>query len=672
MSNLNITGVVENAPMQTNVYTPIIEAIVNSIQAIEEAKRTNDGEITLVFKRSSQPTLGLEEAAPEISDIEIVDNGIGFTQENRDSFDELYSDLKKDKYGCKGFGRFMFLKYFESIEIDSIYKENKKYFCRKFDFKKGKNIIDPETESVVDSDEKDTKTVIKLKNLKEGTLDKKLSTIARKILEKLLIYFIRDDYKCPKITLMEDGGETIVLNEFLTNKDQVAIKEASSQEFELENKERDCKEKFQVKIFKIFFPHNQKSRISLTAYNREATSVLLHQYVPEFEDDFYEEFRTEKDGITKKDFFIKSYVLGNYLNDNVTLEREGFKFSEKNTELFFPFTKEEIEKEAARITQEFFGEDIKIRKDKKRIRIQEYVSTEAPWNSKYVDGLNIDMIPYNASNEVIETELHKVKSNQEQKNKQQVKQILEDESGDIPETIGSLMKSITESGESDLAHYVCSRKAILDLLEKLLKRNDDGSAKYEEDVHNVIFPMGKDNHSVNYEEHNLWLLDERLVFSQYIASDKKISSTKSPTEPDLVVFDQKRAFRQGDNEFSNPLTIFEFKRPKRTNYDQKDDPILQVGNYVEEIRAGKYETPEGAEKIKVNDCTPVYAFVVCDITEKIKGFAKQHQLVLSPDQEGYFGFHTGYKMYIEIISFKKLMKDANLRNKIFFHKLGIS
>jgi hypothetical protein len=79
--------------------------------------------------------------------------------------------------------------------------------------------------------------------------------------------------------------------------------------------------------------------------------------------------------------------------------------------------------------------------------------------------------------------------------------------------------------------------------------------------------------------------------------------------------------------------------------------------------------PEGLEPIKVNDNTPVYAYVIADITEKIKQFAKQHSLTISPDNEGYFGYHIGYKMYIEVISFKKLMKDAKLRNKIFFKKL---
>ena len=62
--------------------------------------------------------------------------------------------------------------------------------------------------------------------------------------------------------------------------------------------------------------------------------------------------------------------------------------------------------------------------------------------------------------------------------------------------------------------------------------------------------------------------------------------SQSAGEPDLVVFDKKRSYRNGDNEFGNPLTVFEFKRPKRTTYTAEDDPIMQVGRYVDEIRAG--------------------------------------------------------------------------------------
>jgi len=81
--------------------------------------------------------------------------------------------------------------------------------------------------------------------------------------------------------------------------------------------------------------------------------------------------------------------------------------------------------------------------------------------------------------------------------------------------------------------------------------------------------------------------------------------------------------------------------------------------------------PLGIEPIKVNDSTPVYAYIVCDIVEKIQQFARNHQLTTSADKEGYFGFHSGFKMYIEIMSFKKIYNNALLRNKIFFKHLHL-
>ncbi len=65
----------------------------------------------LIVKRS--PVLEFDGGglAP-VQSLEIVDNGVGFTQSNRDSFDTYYSDLKSNM-GGKGFGRFMYLKYFD-------------------------------------------------------------------------------------------------------------------------------------------------------------------------------------------------------------------------------------------------------------------------------------------------------------------------------------------------------------------------------------------------------------------------------------------------------------------------------------------------------------------------------------------------------------------------------
>ena len=41
------------------------------------------------------------------------------------------------------------------------------------------------------------------------------------------------------------------------------------------------------------------------------------------------------------------------------------------------------------------------------------------------------------------------------------------------------------------------------------------------------------------------------------------------------------------------------------------------------------------------------------------------------DGLGWFSWAQGPKLYIEVISWDKIIKDAVIRNKVFFKKLGI-
>lgn len=661
MSRINIQGTIENIRSKSNIYTPIVEAIVNSIQSIV-SKNTDKGKIEIILHREN--TLEFENSIPSIKTIEIRDNGIGFTQDNRDSFDTFYSELKKE-IGGKGFGRFMFVKYFDNVKIESVFKTKEGQLkSRKFRFGKQYEII--VDEKIEDTKAVDTYATIYLENLKDGhTFEKQIETIAKKILERTLIFFVNDTFKCPTIIVKEsDGSQTVILNDYLTGKNEIQLFDSKS--FFLTNAQNE-QDEFVAKIFKIYFPGSQKSKISLTGHNREVTETPLHKYVPEFEDDFYD----ENNG-TKKNYIIKTYVLGKYLDSNVSIERENFDFHKDGTNMHFPYSQTDIERKASEFTKEAFGQDVQVRSDKKSQRIRNYVNTSAPWHKSYLNELDIANISYNLKDEDIEIELQKVKFSKEQKTRAELKELLSEGGTEDSDRMAEAISKISEIGKSDLAHYVFNRKNVLEAFLQLLKRRDDGKGELERDIHNLIFPMGKDSENTDYQEHNLWLLDERLVFSEYVASDRKISKKKDALgEPDLIVFDQKQSFRSGDNNFSNPLTIFEFKRPKRESYKEEDDPILQIGKYLAKIREGKYEMPEGLETIKVNESTPIYAYVVCDLKAKIHEFAVKHQLTISPDKEGYFGYHNGYKMYIEIISFKKLLNDATLRNKIFFRKLQI-
>ena len=102
-----------------------------------------DGKVDIVIKRAEiLPEMG-GRALADIIGIDVIDNGIGFTEDNRESFDTYRSDMKV-KQGGKGFGRFMYLKYFNDVRIESIYRTDDELRFRNFTFGRGNNIIENE------------------------------------------------------------------------------------------------------------------------------------------------------------------------------------------------------------------------------------------------------------------------------------------------------------------------------------------------------------------------------------------------------------------------------------------------------------------------------------------------------------------------------------------------
>ena len=236
-----------------------------------------------------------------------------------------------------------------------------------------------------------------------------------------------------------------------------------------------------------------------------------------------------------------------------------------------------------------------------------------------------------------------------------------------------LVKSVHEAGRSDLTHYVALRKIVLELLRKLLEIKDNGKYNKEKDVHDIIFPQKSDSESTDYIGHNLWILDEKLNFTEYISSDKKMDKEKQD-RPDLLIFNKRIAYRSG-NEASNPITIFEFKQPQRDDFvnpSTEEDPIEQVIRYVEAIRDGDYKTPEGRD-IYVNENTPFYGYLICDLTAKVEEWLyKQKDFTPMPDDLGYFKWFANNRLYMEVLAWDKILKDSEQRNKIFFKKLGLA
>ena len=170
----------------------------------------------------------------------------------------------------------------------------------------------------------------------------------------------------------------------------------------------------------------------------------------------------------------------------------------------------------------------------------------------------------------------------------------------------------------------------------------------------------------------MWIIDERLNFCSYLSSELPLNGGKTQ-RTDIIAFNKPVAFR-GDNESSNPVTIFEFKKPGRDDFvnpSSKEDPVQQIIRYVNSIRDGEYKTPEG-RKINVADTTQFYGYVICELSPKVEKWLERDKNFTSmPDRKGWFQWVGNINLYIEVLSWDKLLHDADMRNKVFFHKLGI-
>lgn len=665
MSSVNVKRLVDNIRSGTNSYTPLVELVVNGIQAVEQKEQAN-GLVEIEVIRNGQPDLA--ERLEEVDGFIVKDNGIGFTKRNRDAFDTLYTDLKAAD-GGKGFGRFTCLKYFECLKVMSTFEQGGVLRYRTFSMGLGNDIIVDESESASEADR--TGSAVEISGIKSIKFpDKGLEVISRVVVERLLPYFVESP--CPRIVIRDAGTTTppISLNDYLSRENtQIVELPVTDPTFTFSSADGD--KTFRVRVFKFYSPRTSRSKVSLVAHRREVTEIPLQNYIPEFAEEFYEPVEGESD--TKgRNFVIKAYVFGDYLNDNVSLERGEFRF-QADSDLFNGISQSQIEQRAAEIAQSVVGEQISARRERKQARIDEYVETQAPWHRTLSRDVDFSSLSMNPTSKDIELLLQKSKFEREVITRDRVSAILNSENGEsLHEQIAAVVASVSETSKSDLIHYVSMRRCVLDLFEKALEVGPDGKYRSEGDVHDIIIQRKADSDELDYESHNLWMLDERLNFASYVISDKPTEKS-SLDRTDVTIFNRPVVFR-GENEPSNPVTIFEFKKPQRddfVNASSKEDPVEQIIRYVNLIRKGKVRSGTGRD-IKIGPTTPFYGYVVCDMTPKVHEWLEfSKNFTPMADGLGWFDWKKNLHLYIEVISWDKLLKDATMRNKIFFHKLGI-
>ncbi|NOZ86820.1 MAG: ATP-binding protein [Deltaproteobacteria bacterium] len=675
----NLQGRLRNTSLPySHGLLPLFEAVVNSIYAIEEAELpSRSGNITVEILRDTQQILDFEsgskkrgpDACKDVIGFMVTDNGIGFTAPNMKSFLTLDSEYKADK-GGRGVGRLLWLKAFRRVTIHSIYKDADGVFKpRTFTFTAEAGVSNGKSSNA--SQETQRSTTVHLddfvKRYREASR-KTTQAIANSLFEHCLWHFVREG-GAPNI-IVKDDDECINLDDVYEGH---MVSSAETESITIKDKQ------FDLTHIKLRANSSNSHIIAFCAANRLVKEESLADKIP----GLYGRL-SDNDG----EFVYACYVTSPFLDETVRSERTDFDIIEnpgelfRQTEISFGEIRDAVIERASFHLSKYLEEN----KVKAKDRVESFVSQKAPRYRPILGRIPEDklIVDPNISDKELELTLHKHLAEIEEQLLAAGHDVMnpkkDEELEEYQKRLQEYLRTAEDIKKSDLANYVSHRRVILELLEKAIQRGPDGRYVQEDLIHSLIMPMRADSNEVMPDSCNLWLLDERLAFHDYLASDKTlasmpISDSKETKEPDLLalnVFDNPILVSEGHKLPLASIVVIEIKRPMRNDAagGEEKDPIEQALGYLDRIRKGIIKTASG-RLIPNSEDIPGYCYVICDITSTIKRRCELFTLTPTHDHLGFFGYNPNFKAYIEVISFDRLVNAAKERNKAFFDRLGL-
>lgn len=666
--NGDIAGKLRNTylPKTKGIYA-LFEAVVNSLQSLEDMKNNKSPYIHIIIEREE---VFNDDFVSKVQNIKIIDNGIGFNDENFNSFKKFDSTHKISK-GCKGLGRFSWLKVFNHVSVDSIYDNGKKEIS--FDFLRTKDELD---EVLQNANFDENKTVISLHNILEpykAIFPQELSKIAHLIIEHCLLFFMGSN--CPTITI-SDNKESLNLND-LYQKYYTSDKKVS--DFTIGD--------FSFSTISIRLYETETRNIIAYTSNRR---VIISENIGKNIETLNGKIKDDKDS-----YYYNLIVSSSYLDENIQPNQMEFSIPEDYDENgdFFDSANpsfSQIRAKCLDIAKNELSDYLEKSTDKKKEKLIEYVNNYKPGYRIFIERIKskkfpFDKLPNNPNMQAMELFLHNLKFQEEKellalRNKLKKSTKLNEKT---KQTYDEAMKKYIAKSSGintcELSNYICHRKALLDVFEQLISFNKEENKFLDEAyLHELIIPMKISSNSVEFEANNLWLLDERLVFHEALYSDELIKNykelqTSSLRRPDITIFNKPLKYTD-DFQYKNSITVVEFKKPGLNNFSEDYNPHREIIRNMKEIISGSAIDSRG-RPIKINGSTRLYGYIVTDITPKIKadlidvaGYQK------SPDGDGFFKYHPleGCIVSLEIITYEKMFNDARKKNEVFFRILGLN
>lgn len=660
-----------------NALLPVFEAVSNSLDAIGD--RVGGGTVRVEIIRHPDQTDG---SLGDVKDVVVSDDGVGFTDDNLQSFSQLFSD-RKSSFGGKGRGRLTYLKVFERAKVDSVFKAEAGNAERIFDFDFS---FDTRPAPQAKPSARKLETRVVLENMAQPYA-REVPKVFETLLRRFIWHFL------PKLLASTELKITLV------DRDEVNLVQYLREVLQIDAKDDPFKvngRTFKLTHVRLHPKADVKHRLIMAAAAREVDDGFrIARRIPLLG------FGPLSDENLTGGFIYVALLQGDYLDEMANPLRLGFvndgpddagtdEEDEDDTvddelvrkaDLFDdPVSIAQVRDEAVRRVKVFLDPYLSGAVAQRVEAIQAYIRKDGMgyhFLRPDVDAIARGLRKVDEA--TIERALHTKAYQEKIKRRDDAKRLLastpkEKSEKSYFERWQGIVTSLSNVAKSELAEYVAHRRAILDLVEDLLGTAEDGRRAKEEVIHSVIFPKGTQSGQVGYEQQNLWLIDERLSFHEHLFSDKSINAVTqgevdSLRRPDLAIFESGFAsFHDGTAPPAN-IVLVELKRPARKDAS-RDDPVQATLKYVRDLKSGKAFS-EGGAAIDVQKNAQTTVYILADWTKDFKEYLDDQDFKDMPGDHGRFRYHENENIMFIAFSFKRLVANAKMRNRVFFKKLGI-
>lgn len=658
----NLVKRIERLPKPTSATTalqPLFEAVSNAIHSTQAkfgdaVSKSGRVDVNIVIDRKKEGVT-----------VTVEDNGLGLDAQNFDAFQTTDTD-NKIAYGGKGVGRLLWLDCFESIHVESVFKDGGKLKRRKFDFVLS---LDDQIRNVSLAEAKNAKEsgfFVSFSGLRDNGYKVRFpgrpSFIFQHLTSHFLPVFIGG--RCPLLSV-HAGDETQNFPEAI---EKIVYRRAP--EITLETDDYGSLKLTLMECAKVASADLKGSNfVHFIAHDRTVVSQAIDGKLglKNFGDD--------------EDRVFHGILTGDFLDSNVNQERTAFMFEDAVIDRI-------VNDVCVPHIEKFLEAPLSKLRGAQREKIEQITESYPSVSFGDVEELQSKIPSGELHEDAIYGHLARERFRRDLRQAEKIRSVLARlKSGDVDAesfstTVREAGKAIEDAEQRSLAEYIVRRKVVLDFIDVLLQkvRDDvrDNSYQREDVLHSFICPLrvntlqdGKKRVEAA-TSHDLWIVDERLTFAQYFSSDTEFSALSAATDskerPDVLIFDHVHGLRQTKD--SSKVLLIEFKRPGRTSYDDNENPQMQVQRYVKQLLSGALTDVRG-RPIKLGSETVFHCFIVADIVGKLDEWTDTWSR--TADGRGrFFQPQHGFKGSIEIMGWDGLLTDARARNQAFFDKVGLS